>query len=222
MKLCENCQSGHDGSYGSGRFCSLTCSRSFSTKAKRNEINKSVSDKLKLSGHKPVNKKCKQCKNKFQVKWAKRKQECCSKSCSIKMKWEDEAYQKHISDCSRRYAIKKHKSGDNFGWSTRKKLQPSYPEKIAIRVLDKLNIKYEREFKLGKYFIDFVIHEHKIAIEIDGRQHEIKERKIVDNRKDKILISNGWTVYRISYPKENIRERLNEILSVSSIGRALV
>jgi ribosomal protein S27AE len=52
-KICENCGAEHDGKYGSGRFCSSKCSRGFSTKAKRKEINEKVSatitDKL-LSG----------------------------------------------------------------------------------------------------------------------------------------------------------------------------
>lgn len=43
---CENCGIEHDGEYGSGRFCSSKCARSFSTKAKRKEINKKVSEKL--------------------------------------------------------------------------------------------------------------------------------------------------------------------------------
>ena len=43
---CENCGSKHDCSYGSGRFCCQKCARGFSTKAKRNEINKKVSYKL--------------------------------------------------------------------------------------------------------------------------------------------------------------------------------
>lgn len=36
----------HDGDYGSGRFCSSKCARSYSTKQKRGEINKKVSDAL--------------------------------------------------------------------------------------------------------------------------------------------------------------------------------
>lgn len=40
---CENCGIEHDGSYGSGRFCGTKCSRGFSTKAKRKEINEKVS-----------------------------------------------------------------------------------------------------------------------------------------------------------------------------------
>jgi Zn finger protein HypA/HybF involved in hydrogenase expression len=45
--LCENCKKGHCGNYGSRRFCSSHCARSFSTKNKRKEINKKVSKTLK-------------------------------------------------------------------------------------------------------------------------------------------------------------------------------
>lgn len=44
---CECCNNDHDASYGSGRFCSAKCARGFSTKAKRQEINHTVSKRLK-------------------------------------------------------------------------------------------------------------------------------------------------------------------------------
>ncbi len=52
--LCENCNSEHEGQYGSGRFCCSSCARGFSTKSQRGEINRKVSEKLKgqLSPHK--------------------------------------------------------------------------------------------------------------------------------------------------------------------------
>ncbi len=43
---CEYCSNDHDGSYGSGRFCSSKCSKGFSTKSKRSEINEIVKSKL--------------------------------------------------------------------------------------------------------------------------------------------------------------------------------
>jgi hypothetical protein len=43
---CENCLVEHDGSYGSGRFCSAKCARGFSTKNNRDKINKSVSESM--------------------------------------------------------------------------------------------------------------------------------------------------------------------------------
>lgn len=46
MSKCENCECDHEGVYGSGRFCSAKCSRSYSTKTKRSEINAKVSATL--------------------------------------------------------------------------------------------------------------------------------------------------------------------------------
>lgn len=60
MCICENCGKEHDGSYGSGRFCSCRCAKSFSTKLKRKEINERVSRTLKAK-HDFVQKYCKLC-----------------------------------------------------------------------------------------------------------------------------------------------------------------
>lgn len=65
---CENCQKEHDGTFGSGRFCCKPCSRAFSTKSKRSDINAKVSDKL--TGRK--------------LSYEHRQ--------NLKMKWEDESY----------------------------------------------------------------------------------------------------------------------------------
>lgn len=43
---CEACSEGHNGAYGSGRFCSSSCAHSFSTRVKRKEINAKVSQVL--------------------------------------------------------------------------------------------------------------------------------------------------------------------------------
>jgi 5-methylcytosine-specific restriction endonuclease McrA len=48
MKICEKCEKKHDGKYGSGRFCSKTCAKGFSTQAKRSEINQRVSDTMSI------------------------------------------------------------------------------------------------------------------------------------------------------------------------------
>jgi len=45
--ICEYCKQDHDGSYGSGRFCSNKCARGFSTKNKRLIINEKLSKKYK-------------------------------------------------------------------------------------------------------------------------------------------------------------------------------
>ncbi len=43
---CEKCGKEHDGSFGSGRFCSSFCAHSFSTSKSRKNINDKISDSL--------------------------------------------------------------------------------------------------------------------------------------------------------------------------------
>ncbi len=77
MKKCENCNKNHNGEYGSGRFCSMKCSRGFSTRDKRKEINEKVSIKLKkiieekncLVCGKPINLRIKTCSEKCMKEW---------------------------------------------------------------------------------------------------------------------------------------------------------
>jgi len=215
MKKCENCECEHDGSYGSGRFCSSKCAKGFSTKAKRSLINEKVSKTLTGTGIEAFKKTCLNCKKDFKTK--KEKQKFCSVSCSIKYQWKNKDYRKKMSKMSSNLAKKRHLNNDKtFGWQTRKNLEPSYPESIAIRYLNELKIDYEREYPFEKYFIDFAL-KNKIAIEIDGKQHELKDRIKSDKKKDKLLKSKGWKVFRIKFPKDNIRDNIKEIIEIGRV-----
>lgn len=78
----------------------------------------------------------------------------------------------------------------------------SYPEKKFIKLLGRyeLDKKYSiiREKSFFPYFVDFAFEGVNVAIEIDGSQHELPERKKSDNKKDNLLILNGWRVFRIT------------------------
>ena len=210
--LCNNCNKEIINVFGSGKFCTMKCSRSFSTKKKRKDINKSVSEKLKNSGNGNIIKICKYCEGNFIISWSKREQICCSRKCSEKLKWKNPLDCKNMSEKASINAKIQHSKNTGFGWKSRKGVKPSYPETIAINELDKLEIIYEREFHIGKYFIDFLIESRKIAIEIDGQQHKLDERKKIDREKDKLLNSLGYKVFRISYPEENIKESIRKII----------
>lgn len=85
-------------------------------------------------------------------------------------------------------------------WQSRTKLQPSYPEQYFINLFVNENItNYEREKKVGKYFIDFAFNEHKLALEIDGGQHNLPDRKKSDINKDEFLTKEGWSIFRIKW-----------------------
>jgi len=183
--------------------CSHQCSNIFFAKKRANLSNGIITRSCNVCGiqlnvHKKTGKKrpvyCKKCRNERllndlicqkcgnEFKSINKKQRFCSRSCS--------------SSYSVNKAIKE---GIHVGWKERYKLKPSYPESYFIKLLTKEKIKFEREFKCGKYFIDFKIIDSNIALEIDGKQHNLKERKIKDKEKDSFLKQNGYRVFRIKW-----------------------
>lgn len=193
--ICENCKTEHDGSYGSGRFCSSKCARGFSTKAKRKEINEKVS---KTKSKPLIIKTCEICKKEFKVKNRYKSQLYCSRSCSSKARTSSNEYKKWASNHFSKLALKRHECNDpGIGWKSRINRKPSYPEKVTIDFLDYNNLNYIREYPVGKYNIDFAFIEKKIALEIDGRQH--LKRIEYDIKRDIFLNKNSWTVIRIQW-----------------------
>ena len=211
MFNCENCQSLHNGSYGSGRFCTSKCARSFSTKLNRNAINEKVSRTFSSKPSTRITKLCDHCNATFEVAYNKRSQKTCSLTCSSQSKWKNSDYRERISRQLSEIAYDRHAAGEDFGWRTRDKFSCSYPETIAMRILEEIGIFYIKELRVSRYFIDFACVDKKIAIEIDGQQHKQKERVKSDQRKDTLLLKQGWTIHRIKWPDENIRERIVEI-----------
>lgn len=209
--ICEKCTNAHDGAYGSGRFCSSTCARSFSTFTKRDEINLAVSKKLsKPRGlAKLCDKQCIICEKIFTP--LLRSNTVCSDECK---------FERRSMGAKKGYDTTV-KNGKFIGWKARTK-EPSYPEKYFISLFENERItNYERELNVDKYFIDFAFVDKKIALEIDGKQHETPERKEKDLEKDKLLSENGWTVVRIRWfnprtksGKDNLYPQIVEFLRI--------
>lgn len=195
---CESCNSNHDGKYGSGRFCSLKCAKGFSTKNKREEINKKVSKKMRGRGAGLVSLICPNCECGFEDR-IKKKRKFCSIRCARLYNGTTQETKNRL----RQIMLEKVSNGTHIGWKSRKGKQPSYPEKFFMDVLDNNQIKYEHELPCGKYFIDLAIEEKMIALEIDGKQHQYTDRKEKDVEKDKYLIDSGWKVYRIKWKSIN-------------------
>ena len=209
MKTCEKCKKDHDGTFASGRFCSRACANS---KIQTSEANKKKSETLKKRNadrmKRKMQKTCIICGSYFEHL----RRKTCSKECVAKDNLQPEIRQR-LSEKGHVSAMIRHDRGDDFGWRSRKKMIPSFPEEVAIRHLDHRGINYERECKVGKYFIDFALHKRSIAIEIDGQQHEKPERKMSDLKKDEFLTSKGWKVFRIKWPNENIIQSIDKILN---------
>lgn len=70
MKICENCIKEHDGSYGSGRFCSNKCARAFSTKNEK--VKTKIAQCIECNANVEINKRaslkhalCFECRKTF-------------------------------------------------------------------------------------------------------------------------------------------------------------
>lgn len=194
------------------RFCSKKCSISFNNKKlseNREEINKKISKKLIKTEKNGI---CLWCKKEFEKRHKNHK--CCSRSCSSNEISNRPEQKKLVGEMFSKIAKRRYESGDtSIGWKSRKKLEPSYPEKLTMIFLDSKQLNYEYELKCGKYFIDFAFLEKKIALEIDGRRHDDQEIIDKDKRKDSYLVKNGWIVYRIKWKNDkNHYDRLNSFI----------
>lgn len=205
--ICENCGIEHEGTYGSGRFCSLSCSNS---RERPIEVREKISKKLIGIKHSDEwNEKSKHISN-FEVD--KKISDTLKKYYADRpeLKKAISEFQLQRGPCkeSTREKLKNAQlkliaDGKHKGWSTRLGKASSYPERFFMDVLKNNNILYQRELKVDKYFIDFAIENKRIALEIDGSQHLEIERKESDIKKDLILKEANWKVYRIPWNQIN-------------------
>lgn len=220
---CEKCGKLVEEKYGSGRFCSRKCANSkLHTKEERQHISQSLIKHYKKIGCKVISsseKICPICGNKYYTK-----NKTCSKKCGQKYRIEITGIKEETRKKLSIAVQKRIKEGRHIGWTTRN--IESYAEKFFKKVLENNNISYEfnkpiKKLELeinenGCYFLDFAL-SNKIDLEIDGKQHKIKERQEHDKIRDERLKNKGWKVYRIewkSLPKNNeyIKEEINKFL----------
>lgn len=169
------------GTYGSGRFCSCKCARCFSSKLKRKEINAKVSKKLTKE---KIQKFCKKCNKLISYK---NSSGYCVQCAHNLPEYKEKQRQKQLQLVA---------NGTHSGWKTRN--IKSYAEIFFEKVLNNNHILYEREKKVGKYFLDFVI--GKLDLEIDGKQHKYQDRKESDMLRDEYL--RKQRLFCISYRME--------------------
>lgn len=200
--FCKTCGKLVTSKYGSGIFCSKSCA--CKRKHTEEEKQKIKNKLLVIASNKPKRfKTCIICGKLFEYTSRKNKGKTCSKECSLKLKI---IKAKEIQN-------KLVKEGKHKGWTTRN--IESYPEKFFKKVLENNNIDYEFNKPITKnelgiqengcYFLDFAL-KNNIDLEIDGKQHLVKERHQHDIVRDNRLKKNGWKVYRIAWkslPKNN-------------------
>jgi very-short-patch-repair endonuclease len=101
---------------------------------------------------------------------------------------------------------------ENTAW--RKANQLSWPEKIFMDALyrHRFNEEFEieREKSFFPFFVDFALLNTKVAIEINGSQHNQKERKRSDARKRRVILKSGWRLYTVS--ASQVQSNVDDVL----------
>ncbi|MCZ2224794.1 MAG: DUF559 domain-containing protein [Chitinophagales bacterium] len=213
--------------------CSSKCSNTFFSKSKHTELsnlkrslkltkvgkvldvqNNKNFDKekiIKLKVKKLFLRKCKKCNNEFETTTWHRK--FCSHECKISI-YRTNEYRKKTSELHLK-RIKE--TGKVPSWMSRDKMARSYPEKYIESLLNENNLFRDKDFKIelkcGRWFIDFAFEQEKIALEVDGKQHNFPDRKASDERKDSHLRSEGWRIIRIKWKKVDLNYR-NELIDI--------
>jgi very-short-patch-repair endonuclease len=114
-------------------------------------------------------------------------------------------------------------NGTHKPWQSRNII--SYAEKFWTKVLANNGISYQRELAVkherSNYFLDFYIevNGNKIDLEIDGKQHQYKDRIESDTIRDNYLKSLGYIIYRI--PWNEINSEAGKLKMQNKISRFL-
>ena len=80
--------------------------------------------------------------------------------------------------------------------------------KIRSRQLE--GIKFRRQQPIENYIVDFISFEKRIIIELDGGQHADQKRE--DQKRDKLLSENGFTVLR--FWNNHVLKDINAVLEM--------
>lgn len=96
-----------------------------------------------------------------------------------------------------------------------RRARPSSIEQIVWSVLDKLQIQYIREHRIGRYLADIYVPSKSLVIECDGR-HWHAGRVAEDAKRDAYMHARGYNVLRL--PEQDIRkgfaeERIKRVVS---------
>lgn len=191
---CKNCKQNiaiKYSKYSTGEFCCKKCARAYSTKYKRKEINKKVSNSLIGRGHDSILKKCEYCKKQITVEWKRRAQKFCSKNCQKKgRKFTDESRRKlsesskkRCSSLEERQRMREIGRKGGFGkkgYTSKGTYYQSNLEKKCFEFLEGKDFIFEphKNIPNSSKISDVYLPSKKLWIEIDGIDREKKKEWI--------------------------------------------
>lgn len=102
-----------------------------------------------------------------------------------------------------------------------RKLQTPWESKLWYLLRDKRlkDVKFRRQYPIGKYVVDFCCISKKLVLEIDGSHHNRIENKVKDADRDSFIESRGYKILRIwnndlENNLEGVLQEINKFLKV--------
>jgi very-short-patch-repair endonuclease len=113
---------------------------------------------------------------------------------------------------------KAHKEGRASSWIGRRKL--SYAEQSWFNIFTNEKIKFENNYYVKPYWLDFAWPDKKLYFEVDGKTHFTDNGKLHDEKRTKFLQEQGWILigrcnwseYQ-SFSVENKEKYIKEIIN---------
>ena len=87
----------------------------------------------------------------------------------------------------------------------------TFAEKVLWADFRKLKLNVRRQAPIGRFVVDFVHHESRLVVEVDGPHHETPEAKAYDAARTGWLESQGYWVYR--YPTKVVTDARETVLT---------
>jgi very-short-patch-repair endonuclease len=75
---------------------------------------------------------------------------------------------------------------------------PTYAEQRLWKQLRETELRFRRQAPFGPYIVDFVCHEHRLVIELDGGVHNLPEVVARDEARELWLTGRGYRVMRFA------------------------
>ena len=76
--------------------------------------------------------------------------------------------------------------------------QMTLPEKLLWAELGKIPLHVRKQAPVGRYIADFIIHDCKLVIEVDGLRHSLPEEELHDAERDAWFSSQGYRTLRVT------------------------
>lgn len=93
-------------------------------------------------------------------------------------------------------------------------------EELFFEACRKYGVEVMPQYEIGRYRIDFVMPEQKVAIELDGHDyHKTKAQRTNDTERERYLQKQGWQVIRFTGTEiyKNVQQCVQDVIDIIAV-----